>query len=65
MRRESSLHVAHVKEAGFFPSPFMAVSYAEVGVLYWHRIASKWNHFTPVSDVELVKGRVVEASITG
>lgn len=36
MRQESSLHVAHVKEAGSLPSPFMAFSYAKIGVLYWH-----------------------------
>lgn len=36
MKQESSLHVAHVKEAGFLPSPFMTFSYTEVGVLYRH-----------------------------
>ena len=36
MRQVGSLHMAHVKEAGFLPCPFVTFSYAEVGVLYWH-----------------------------
>lgn len=64
MRSESSLHMAHVKEAGFFPCPFMAFSHAEVGVLYWHCIASKWNHFTTFPHVKLVKSCSIETSMT-
>ena len=56
--------MAYVKKAGLFPCPLMAFSYAKVGVVDWHRIACKWNHFTPFAKVKLVKGCVIEASMT-
>lgn len=47
--------MAHIKQAGLFPGPFVALNVAEIGVLEGHGEAREGDHFGTPSNMEVIE----------
>ena len=52
--------MSNVEQTGFLPSPFMALSNTQVGVLNRHGIPGERDHLCAMSDVEVMESRALE-----
>lgn len=44
-----------IEEAAFLAGPFVGLADAQVGVLYWHRVAGERDHFAAMPDMQVIE----------